>query len=168
MVSSNSNQSKDKLHRFESPPEHLLFCCFLNGDALQIVLVVVLFVFFSEVGFMGRRANSRVCSGSVRPGAACPCTGSRLKIPTSTETSWAGSNPCLNIFYFCCFLKKGRLHAVSWCFLCNARWFWCAGGLRVTALATGQLSGSSEQGIRAVAPGESTRGVEYKERGGMW
>ena len=38
----------------------------------------------------------------------------------------------------------------------------------MTGLATGQLSGSGEQGSRAVAPGESTRGVEYKERGGMW
>ena len=38
----------------------------------------------------------------------------------------------------------------------------------MTGLTTGQLSGSSEQGSWAVAPGESTRGVEYKERGGMW
>ena len=29
-------------------------------------------------------------------------------------------------------------------------------------------NGSGEQGNRAVAPGESTRDVEYKERGGMW
>ena len=50
LVSSNSNQSKDKLHRFESLPEHRLFCGFLNGDALQTVLVVVLFVFFSRGG----------------------------------------------------------------------------------------------------------------------
>ena len=38
----------------------------------------------------------------------------------------------------------------------------------MTGLATGQLSGSGEQGSQAVAPGESTRGVEYKEWGGMW
>ena len=57
---------------------------------------------------MRRRANSRVCSGSVRPGAACPCSGSLLKIQTRIGTSWAGSNPCLNTFYFYCFLKKKR------------------------------------------------------------
>ena len=55
---------------------------------------------------MRRRANRRVCSGSVRPGAACPCAGSLLKIRTSTETGWAGSNPCLNTFYFVVFLKR--------------------------------------------------------------
>ena len=38
----------------------------------------------------------------------------------------------------------------------------------MTGLTTGQLSRSSEQGSRAVAPGESTRGVEYEEQGGMW
>ena len=53
---------------------------------------------------MRRRENSRVCSGSVRPGAACPCSGSLLKIRTRIETSWAGSNPCLNTFYFVVFL----------------------------------------------------------------
>ena len=117
---------------------------------------------------MRRRANSCVCPGSVQPGAASPCSGSLLKIRTRIETSWAGSNPCLNTVYFYCFLKKGGLHAVSWCFLCHAQWFWWGGGLRVTGLATGQLSGSGEQGSRAVVPGESTRGVEYNERGGMW
>ena len=35
-------------------------------------------------------------------------------------------------------------------------------------LATGQPNKSSQQGIRVVAPGESTRGVKYKEQGGMW
>ena len=50
LLSSNSNQRKDKLHRFESPPEHLLFFCFLNGDALQTVLLVVLFVFLLQGG----------------------------------------------------------------------------------------------------------------------
>ena len=49
----NSNQHRDKLGRFESLPEHLLFCRFLNGDALQTVLVVVLFVFFSRGGVYG-------------------------------------------------------------------------------------------------------------------
>ena len=39
LFSSNFNQSKDKLHLFESPPEHLLFCHFLNGDALRVVLL---------------------------------------------------------------------------------------------------------------------------------
>ena len=116
---------------------------------------------------MGQRANCRVCSGSVRPGAACPCSDSLLKIQTRIETSWAGSNPGLNTLYFCCFLKKGRFYPVSWCFLCNAQWFWCGGGLQVTGLATGQPRGSGEQGSRAVAPGESTRDVEYKERAGM-
>ena len=38
---------------FESPPEHLLFRCFLNGDALQTVVVVVVFVFFSRSGVYG-------------------------------------------------------------------------------------------------------------------
>ena len=38
----------------------------------------------------------------------------------------------------------------------------------MTRLAAGQLSEGSEQGQRGVMPGESTRGVEYKERGGMW
>ena len=155
------------------PPEHLLFCCFLNGMHYRLYWWWCCLFSFREVGFMGRRANRRVCSGHVRPGAVCLYSGSHWRNPEFVmqiriETSWAGSNPCLNIFYFCCFLKKGGLHAGSWCFLCNARWFWCAGGLRVTGLATGQLSGSSEHGIRAVAPGESTRGVEYTERGGMW
>ena len=50
LVSSNSNQSKVKLHRFESPPEHLLFCSFLNGNVLQTVLLVVLFVFLLRGG----------------------------------------------------------------------------------------------------------------------
>ena len=50
LVSSNSNQSKDKLHWFDSPPEHPLFCRFLNGDALQTVLLVVLFVFLLRGG----------------------------------------------------------------------------------------------------------------------
>ena len=122
---------------------------------------------------MERRANRRVCSGSVRLGAVCLYYGSHWRnlefvMQIKIKTSWAGSNTCLNTFHFCCFLKKGGLHAVSWCFLCNARWFWCGGGSRVTGLTTRQLSGSSEQGSPAVAPGESTRGVEYKERGGMW
>ena len=122
---------------------------------------------------MERRANRHVCSGSARPGAVCLYSGSHWRIlgfvmQIKIKTSWTGSNPCLNTYYFCCFLKKGGLHAVSWCFLCNAQWFWCGGGLRVTGLTMGQLRGSSEQGSRAVAPGESTRGVEYKERGGMW
>ena len=38
----------------------------------------------------------------------------------------------------------------------------------MTRLAPRRLGGSSEQGIREVAPGESTRDVEYEERGGMW
>ena len=59
LVSSNSNQSKDKLHRFESPPEHLLFCRFLNGDALQTVLVV-LFVFLKRADYMLYRGVSFV------------------------------------------------------------------------------------------------------------
>ena len=50
LFSLNSNQSKDKLHRFESPPERLLFCRFLNGDALQTVSLVVLFVFLLRGG----------------------------------------------------------------------------------------------------------------------
>ena len=53
LVSSNSNPSKDKLHRFESPPEHRLFCRFFNGDALHTVLVVVLFVFLLRGGVYG-------------------------------------------------------------------------------------------------------------------
>ena len=53
---------------------------------------------------MMRRANSRVCSGSVRPGAAGPCSDSLSKMRTRIETSWAGSNPCLNTFYFVVFL----------------------------------------------------------------
>ena len=39
--------------RFEFPPEHLLFCRFLNGDAIHTVLVVVLFVFFPRGGVYG-------------------------------------------------------------------------------------------------------------------
>ena len=57
LVSSNSNQSKDKLHRFEFPPEHLLFCRFLNGDALQTVTVVVLLVFLLRVGVYGATSD---------------------------------------------------------------------------------------------------------------
>ena len=38
----------------------------------------------------------------------------------------------------------------------------------MTGPTTRQLSGSSEQGIRAVAPSELTRDVEYKMRRGMW
>ena len=113
-------------------------------------------------------ANSRVCSGSVQPGLACPCTGSHLKIRTSTEKRWARSNPCLNTFYFCCFLIKGGLHAVSWYVFCNALWYRCGGGLQVTWLATRRLGRSCEQGIWVVVPGKLTTGVEYKERGGMW
>ena len=37
----------------------------------------------------------------------------------------------------------------------------------MTGLATRQLRGSSEQGSREVAPSESTRRVEYKEREGF-
>ena len=46
----NSKQHRDKLGRFESLPEHLLFCRFLNGDALQTVLWVVLLVFLLRGG----------------------------------------------------------------------------------------------------------------------
>ena len=35
---------------FESPPEPLLLCRFLNGDVLQTVLLVVLFVFLLRGG----------------------------------------------------------------------------------------------------------------------
>ena len=38
----------------------------------------------------------------------------------------------------------------------------------MTGLATRPLSRSREQGIRTEAPGELTRDVEYKMRGGMW
>ena len=38
----------------------------------------------------------------------------------------------------------------------------------MTGLATGPLSGSHEQGISAVAPGQWTRGVEYKEWRRRW
>ena len=88
----------------------------------------------------------------------------RIKI----QTSWAGSNPCLNTFYFSYFLKKEGLHAVARCFFCNARWYRCGGGLQVTRLTTRRLGRSSEQGSQEIAPAESTRDVEYKERGGMW
>ena len=168
LVLSNSNQYKDKLHRFESSPEHLLYCRFLTGIHYKLYFWWCCLFFFCEVRFIRRRGNGRVCSGSVRPGAACPCSGSLWKILTSIETRWAGSNPCLNTFYFCCFLKKGGLHAVSWCFLCNAQWFWCREELWGTGLATKQLRGSREQGSQEVGPSESTRGVQYKERGGMW
>ena len=48
-----SNQHRDKLVRFESLPQRLLFCRFLNGAALQSVLVVGLFVFFFLGGVYG-------------------------------------------------------------------------------------------------------------------
>ena len=69
---------------------------------------------------------------------------------------------------FCCYLKEDGLHAVSWCFSCNMQWCWCEGGLRVTTLTAGQQNESSEPGIRAVAPGEVTRNLEYKARRVMW
>ena len=38
----------------------------------------------------------------------------------------------------------------------------------MSTLTAGRQDESNERGVRAVAPGESTRGVEYKEQGGMW
>ena len=38
----------------------------------------------------------------------------------------------------------------------------------MTGLATRRLGGSSGQGIRVVAPGESTRDIKYKMQAGMW
>ena len=57
-----------------------------------------------------------MCSGSVRPGAACPCAGLHLNIGTCTEISWAGSNPFLNTFYFVIFLMGTHYRLY---------WWWC-------------------------------------------
>ena len=117
---------------------------------------------------MRRRATGRVCSGSVRPGAACPCFGWLLRSPLAfkmrvkTRISWVGFESLPEHLLFLFFLTKGRLHAVSCCFFCKARRYRCGGQLQVTGLATRRVTGSSEQGIRVVAPGESTRDVEFK------
>ena len=131
-----------------SPRNTFYFVLFLMRTYYRLCCWWCCLFSFYEVGFIRRQANSRVCSGNMRPGAACPCVRSLLKIRTSTETSWAGSNSCLNTFYFCCFLKKGGLHAVSWCFFRNARCNWCGGGLQVTGLATRRLCGLASKGYR--------------------
>ena len=60
------------------------------------------------------------------------------------------------------------LHPVLWYCFCNVQWCWCGRGLQVSTLTAGQQDEGNERGVQALAPGESTRGVEYKERGGMW
>ena len=92
-----------------------------------------------------------------------------------TKTSWAGSNPCLNTFYFCCFLKKGGLHAVSWCFFCNTRCCWCGRGLQVTTLTmgvenkgTGRWRPASGQGTLSIRSREGCGRVRWRVCGDVW